>query len=102
MASSHVAGVEIAEAVPLAPLTTLRIGPVARRMLTCTSTEQLIGVLRALTADDEPLLILAGGSNVVLADDLTDLTVVRIANTEITVDATVCVPRPARCGTTSW
>lgn len=86
MASSHVAGVEIAEAVPLAPLTTLRIGPVARRMLTCTSTEQLIGVLRALTADDEPLLILAGGSNVVLADDLTDLTVVRIANTEITVD----------------
>jgi len=86
VASSHVAGVEIAEAVPLAPLTTLRIGPVARRMLTCTSTEQLIGVLRALTADDEPLLILAGGSNVVLADDLTDLTVVRIANTEITVD----------------
>jgi UDP-N-acetylmuramate dehydrogenase len=86
VASSHVAGVEIAEAVPLAPLTTLRVGPVARRMLTCTSTEGLVDVLRALSGKDQPLLILAGGSNVVLADDLTDLTVVRVANTEITVE----------------
>jgi UDP-N-acetylmuramate dehydrogenase len=69
--------------VPLAPLTTLRVGPVARRVFTATSTEQLVAVLRA--ADTADALILAGGSNVVLADDLTDLTVVRIANTEITV-----------------
>lgn len=86
MVSSHVAGVEVAESVPLAPLTTLRVGPVARRVLTCTSTEQLVGVLRALDLDDESVLVLAGGSNVVLADDATDLTVVRVANTEITVD----------------
>ena len=37
----------------------------------------------------QPLLILAGGSNVVLADDLTDLTVVLLANTEITVEGNV-------------
>lgn len=86
MVSSQVAGVEIAEAVPLAPLTTLRVGPVAERLLTCTSTEQLVGVLRALSVDDEPVLVLAGGSNVVLADDICGLTVVRVANTEITVD----------------
>ncbi|HTM86045.1 MAG TPA: UDP-N-acetylmuramate dehydrogenase [Mycobacterium sp.] len=85
MVSSHVAGVEIAEAVPLAPLTTLRVGPVAARMLTCTSTEQLVGVLRAVDVDAEQVLVLAGGSNVVLADDIPDLTVVRVANTEITV-----------------
>ncbi len=93
MVSSYVAGVAVAEAVALAPLTTLRVGPVAPRVLTCTSTDQLIDVLRALSAGDEPLLVLAGGSNVVLADDLADtmpdLTVVRVANTAITVDGSL-------------
>jgi UDP-N-acetylmuramate dehydrogenase len=75
-------GAAVADDVPLAPLTTLRIGPVARRLITCTSTEQIVEVLRA--SDD--VLVLAGGSNVVLADDLADLTVVLLANTEITVE----------------
>ncbi|WKG04448.1 UDP-N-acetylmuramate dehydrogenase [Mycolicibacterium sp. HK-90] len=87
MVSSHVAGVAIDEAVALAPLTTLRVGPVVNRVLTCTTTDQLIDVLRAVT---DPILVLAGGSNVVLADDLADtmpdLTVVRVANTAITVE----------------
>lgn len=87
MVSSYVAGVAVAEAVALAPLTTLRVGPVAHRVLTCTSTDQLIDVLRAVA---DPILLLAGGSNVVLADDLADtmpdLTVVRVANTAITVE----------------
>jgi UDP-N-acetylmuramate dehydrogenase len=78
-------GAAVAHDVPLAPLTTLRIGPVARRLITCTSTEQVIEVQRAV--DDA--LILAGGSNVVLADDMTDLTVIRLANTEITVDGNI-------------
>ena len=84
--SSYVGGVPVVENVPLAPLTTLRVGPVARRFLAVTSTEQLVAVLTELT---EPALILAGGSNVVLADDLDDLTVVHIANTEITVEGSV-------------
>jgi len=75
-------GAAVADDVPLAPLTTLRIGPVARRLITCTTTEQIVAALRAL--DD--VLVLAGGSNVVLADDLADLTVVLLANTEITVE----------------
>jgi UDP-N-acetylmuramate dehydrogenase len=75
-------GAAVADDVPLAPLTTLRIGPVARRLITCTSTEQIVEVLRA--SDD--VLVLAGGSNVVLADDLADLTVALLANTEITVE----------------
>jgi UDP-N-acetylmuramate dehydrogenase len=74
-------GAVVADDVSLAPLTTLRIGPVARRLITCTTTEQIVAALRAV--DD--LLVLAGGSNVVLADDLADLTVVLLANTEITV-----------------
>jgi UDP-N-acetylmuramate dehydrogenase len=88
--SSVVAGVAVDEAVPLGPLTTLRVGPIARRLLTCTSTEQVVDVLRALDGDETgPVLVLAGGSNVVLADDWTDLTVVRLANTEITVEGNI-------------
>jgi UDP-N-acetylmuramate dehydrogenase len=74
----------VAHDVPLAPLTTLRIGPVAARVITCDTTEKVVDVLRALPLE-EPALILAGGSNLVLADDMTDLTVVHLANTEITV-----------------
>ena len=37
----------------------------------------------------------------VIADELTDLTVVLLANTEITVDGNTCAPKPVRCGTTS-
>ena len=82
MTGLELGGAAVADDVPLAPLTTLRIGPVARRLITCTSTEQIVEVLRA--SDD--VLVLAGGSNVVLADDLADLTVVLLANTEITVE----------------
>lgn len=79
-----IGGVPVDADVPLAPLTSLRVGPVARRVVACETTGQVIDVLRAVGAGD--VLVLAGGSNVVLADDLTDLTVVRMANTEITVD----------------
>ena len=82
MSGLELGGAAVADDVPLAPLTTLRIGPVARRLITCSSTEQIVEALRAL--DD--VLVLAGGSNVVLADDLADLTVVLLANTEITVE----------------
>ena len=85
MAGLELGGASVAEDVPLAPLTTLRIGPVARRLITCTSTEQVVATLRAV--DDA--LVLAGGSNVVLADDLADLTVVLLANTGIAVEGNV-------------
>ncbi|TFV54813.1 UDP-N-acetylmuramate dehydrogenase [Mycobacterium sp. PS03-16] len=79
----ELAGAIVESDVALAALTTLRVGPVARTLVTAASTEQLVAALRAPATRDA--LILAGGSNVVLADDLTDLTVIRIANTEITV-----------------
>ena len=82
MTGLELGGAAVADDVPLAPLTTLRIGPVARRLITCTSTEQIVETLRA----SDNVLVLAGGSNVVLADDLADLTVVLLANTEITVE----------------
>ncbi|HET9875368.1 MAG TPA: UDP-N-acetylmuramate dehydrogenase [Mycobacterium sp.] len=90
MTDSLFAGARVADAVPLAPLTTLRIGPVARRVITCVSTEQIIAVLNRLDREHcEQLLVLAGGSNVVIADDLTDLTVVRLANNRIEIDGSI-------------
>jgi UDP-N-acetylmuramate dehydrogenase len=89
VAESFLAGVAVGENVALAPLTTLRVGPVAARVLTCVSTEQVIAAMREVGPE---ALVLAGGSNVVLGDDpawAADLTVVRIANSEITVDGAV-------------
>ncbi|CQD05550.1 UDP-N-acetylenolpyruvoylglucosamine reductase [Mycobacterium lentiflavum] len=86
-AGSLFAGARVAEAVPLAPLTTLRVGPVAQRLITCTSSEQVVAVLAELDgASDGPVLVFAGGSNLVIADDLTDLTAVHLATRGITVD----------------
>lgn len=79
----------VAEDVPLAPLTTLRVGPVARRLITCATTEELVAVVRALDADGAGPVLLAGGSNVVLGDDQPVRTVVRVANAAITVDGDV-------------
>lgn len=80
-------GAAVAENVPLAPLTTLRVGPIARRVITCTTSEQIVATLGAVdNATDGPVLVLAGGSNVVIADDLTDLTVVRLANQAVSLD----------------
>lgn len=84
---SRFAGARVDEAVPLAPLTTLRVGPIARRMITCTSTDQVIATLRDLDgAPPGPVLVLAGGSNLVIADTLRNLTVLRLATAGVTVD----------------
>lgn len=90
-ARSAFAGARVGEAVSIAPLTTLRIGPVARRLITCATTEQVVAVLRELDAerhgqDAFPVLVFAGGSNLVLSDTLADLTAVRLANDKITID----------------
>jgi len=80
-------GAAVAEDVPLGPLTTLRVGPIARRLITCVTGAQITDTLRALhRAGDIDVLVLAGGSNVLLADTLPGLTVVRIASPEIVVD----------------
>lgn len=81
------AGARVDENVPLAPLTTLRVGPVASQVVTCTSAEQVVASLRHFDElNAAPLLVLAGGSNLVVCDTLTDLTVIRLANNAIRID----------------
>ena len=65
--------------VPLAPLTTLRLGGPARRLVTAYDEQSVVDVVRSADASGEPLLVLGGGSNVVLPDEGFDGTVLRVA-----------------------
>jgi UDP-N-acetylmuramate dehydrogenase len=53
----------------LAELTTLRLGGPAKRVETATTTERLVELVRAADAAGEPVLIVGGGSNLVVGDD---------------------------------
>jgi UDP-N-acetylmuramate dehydrogenase len=62
----------------LAPLTTLRLGGRAARLVEATTEEELIRAVGDADAAGEPVLVLAGGSNVVVADAGFPGTVVRV------------------------
>jgi UDP-N-acetylmuramate dehydrogenase len=62
----------------LAELTTLRLGGPAAEIVTAGDDDALVEIVCAADADDRPLLVLAGGSNVVIADAGFDGTVVRV------------------------
>jgi UDP-N-acetylmuramate dehydrogenase len=70
--------------VRLSELTTLRLGGPAERYVEASTDEEVLDVVRA----DEPLLILAGGSNLVVADEGFPGTVLRIATRGVTRDGT--------------
>ena len=55
--------------IELAPLTTLKLGGPAERLVKVEDSAELIRLVRAADADEEPLFFLAGGSNVVIADE---------------------------------
>ncbi|MDG3016344.1 UDP-N-acetylmuramate dehydrogenase [Corynebacteriales bacterium D3-21] len=79
------AGARFERDVPLAPYTTLRLGGPATAMVTCTYTDSLVSVVRELDAAGVPLLVLAGGSNLVIADTGFDGVVVRVANPAVQI-----------------
>jgi len=83
------AGAVISEQVPLSTLTTLRLGGPARYLAECTSTEALIEVVRCLDEHRVPVLLLAGGSNLVIGDEGFDGVVVRIATSGVDISGAV-------------
>ncbi len=69
----------VVPAVPaLSQFTTLAVGGPASRLLAPASPEELIAAVRETWASDEEWLLLGGGSNVVIADEGFDGTVIRI------------------------
>ncbi|HEY3683229.1 MAG TPA: UDP-N-acetylmuramate dehydrogenase [Streptosporangiaceae bacterium] len=65
--------------VTLAPYTTLRLGGPASRFVEVADTDELIAEVTAADRAREPLLVLGGGSNLVIADSGFDGTVVHVA-----------------------
>jgi UDP-N-acetylmuramate dehydrogenase len=74
----------------LADHTTLRVGGAARRMIFAETEADLIEVVRDLDDAGEPLLILGGGSNMLVGDAGFDGTVIKIATHGIADDTTAC------------
>ena len=64
---------------PLSELTTLRLGGPAARLVQTRGQDGVVAAVREVDTAGEPLLVLAGGSNVVVADAGFPGTVVRIA-----------------------
>jgi UDP-N-acetylmuramate dehydrogenase len=64
---------------PLAPLTTLKLGGPADRLVRVTERDELVAAVADADRSGEPLLVLSGGSNVVISDDGFRGTVVHVA-----------------------
>ena len=76
--------------VPLATRTTLRVGGPARDYVEVTSSAELVAVVKALDAAGEPVLVLGGGSNLLVGDEGFDGTVVAVATRGIEDDVAAC------------
>ncbi len=63
---------------PLSELTTLRLGGPARRLIEAGTADELVEAVACADARGEPVLLIAGGSNLVISDDGFDGTVIRI------------------------
>ncbi len=70
----------------LSDYTTLRLGGPARAWVRATTEQELIDAVSAADAAGEPVLVLGGGSNLVVADDGFAGTVVEVATRGISPD----------------
>lgn len=72
---------------PLAPLTTMHVGGPATRLVTVETPDELVDAVREVDDAEEPLLVVSGGSNLVIADEGFAGTVVHIATRGIDVES---------------
>ncbi|MET9799255.1 UDP-N-acetylmuramate dehydrogenase [Streptomyces sp. NPDC006368] len=73
---------------PLAPLTTFRLGGPATRLVTATTDDEVVATVREADATGTPLLIIGGGSNLIIGDKGFDGTALRIATRGFALDGT--------------
>lgn len=77
-------------AEPLSSWTTLHLGGPARTFVEVSSRAELYDTVRELDARGEPVLVLGGGSNVVVADAGFEGTVVRVGTRGVDVSDDAC------------
>lgn len=75
---------------PLANHTTFRLGGPARRFVEAETDQQLIDTVADCDSRGEPVLVLGGGSNVLIADEGFDGTVVKIATRGVRIETADC------------
>jgi UDP-N-acetylmuramate dehydrogenase len=78
----------LTERVPLSGYTTLRLGGPAARLAEARTADDVIAAVRAADASGEPLLVLGGGSNLVVCDGGFGGTVLRTSTAGISVGET--------------
>lgn len=71
--------------IRFADLTTLRVGGPIDRLVTATTHDELVDLVREAEASGEPWMVLGGGSNLLVGDEGFAGTVVRIATRGIAV-----------------
>jgi UDP-N-acetylmuramate dehydrogenase len=76
--------------VNLSELTTLRLGGPAARLVDVETDTELIAAVQECDTRGEPILVLGGGSNVVVADAGFNGTVVRVRTHGVSVDDSGC------------
>ncbi|MCW3158125.1 UDP-N-acetylmuramate dehydrogenase [Micropruina sonneratiae] len=91
---------ETIDTVRLSDHTTLRVGGPARSWVTATTETELVDAVRTADAAGEPVLVLGGGSNLLIGDEGFDGTVIEVATRSIGVDGGVCSLEEdaAQCG----
>ncbi|MGW0496888.1 UDP-N-acetylmuramate dehydrogenase [Streptomyces sp. NPDC003007] len=73
---------------PLAPLTTFRLGGPATRLVTATTDDEVIAAVREADEAGTPLLLIGGGSNLVIGDKGFEGTALVIATKGFCLDGT--------------
>ena len=83
MADSVRTGSPVREQVTLADYTTLRLGGPARRLVDAATEAAIVAEVEAADERGEPLLVLGGGSNLVVADEGFPGTVVHVTTSGV-------------------
>lgn len=73
---------------PLAPLTTFRLGGPAARLVTAETDAEVIAAVREADGSGTPLLLVGGGSNLLIGDDGFEGTALRIVTRDFSLDGT--------------
>lgn len=86
------------ESTLLADHTTMRVGGPAKRFLVAETADDLVRLVTECDEAGEPVLILGGGSNVLVADEGFDGTVIRMGITGVNADVSGCGGAVVRVG----